>query len=165
MSANPPDTALQRLNYFNGQRLVANDLRTEQDYHIGMRHVLNRSLYSPGIVVGLEVQPAQSNPPNPQDKHRVIVKRGLAFDDQGRDLYVPFDVVVQVTGAPRSAPGVVVGNLLVVSYLETRQFPVQEACTIGAPCAPCSGSLAWGAPTRIVADVVFEFVDTWPSAD
>jgi hypothetical protein len=29
----------------------------------------------------------------------------------------------------------------------------------------CAGDLAWGAPTRIAADVVFEFLDSWPAAD
>ena len=47
MSANPPDEALARLNYFNGQRLAAADFRSEQSYHLGMRRVLNRSLYRP----------------------------------------------------------------------------------------------------------------------
>ena len=163
MSANPSDDALQRLNYFNGQRLAAADFRAEQGHHMGMRRVINRSLYSPGIVVGLEVIPATSNPPDPLDKHRVIVKHGLAFDNLGREIFLPVDVKVQVMGAPRSAPGVVFGNLLVVSYRETRQFPAQSQCTIGAPFQPCSGDLAWGAPTRIVADAIFEFVDSWPS--
>lgn len=164
MSANPPDDALQRLNYFNGQRLAAADFRTEQGHHLGMRRVINRSLYSPGIVVGLEVVPVPpANPPDPMDKHRVVVKHGLAFDNLGREIFLPVDVKVQVMGAPRSAPGVVFGNLLVVSYRETRQFPAASQCSIGAPFQPCSGDLAWGAPTRIVADAVFEFVDTWPS--
>lgn len=163
MSANQSDDALQRLNYFNGQRLAAADFRAEQGHHLGMRRVINRSLYSPGIVVGLEVIPAQSNPPDPLDKHRVIVKHGLAFDNLGREIFLPVDVAVQVMGAPRSAPGVVFGNLLVVSYRETRKFPAQGQCAIGAPFRPCSGDVAWGAPTRIVADAVFEFVDSWPS--
>jgi hypothetical protein len=165
MSANPSDDALQRLNYFNGQRLVAADFRAEQGHHMGMRRVINRSLYSPGIVVGLEVIPAKSNPPDPQDKHRVIVKRGLAFDNLGREIFLPVDVSVQVMGAPRSAPGVVFGNLLVVSYRETRQFPSHNQCMAGAPFQPCSGDLAWGGPTRIVADAMFEFLDSWPSDD
>jgi hypothetical protein len=165
MSANQSDEALQRLNYFNGQRLVAADFRAEQGHHMGMRRVINRSLYSPGIVVGLEVIPAVSNPPDPMDKHRVIVKHGLAFDNLGREIFLPVDVKVQVMGAPRSAPGVVLGNLLVVSYREMRQFPAQSQCNIGAPFYPCSGDLAWGAPTRIVADAVFELVDSWPSDD
>ena len=75
MSANPSDDALQRLNYFNGQRLAAADFRAEQGHHMGMRRVLNRSLYSPGIVVGLEVvpvpqevQPARSAGRAPRDR-------------------------------------------------------------------------------------------------
>jgi hypothetical protein len=59
----------------------------------------------------------------------------------------------------------VFGNLLVVSYRESRKFPAQSQCMVGAPFSPCSGDLAWGAPTRIVADAVFEFVDSWPSDD
>jgi hypothetical protein len=165
MSANHADDALQRLNYFNGQRLTAGDLRSEQGHHTGMRHVLNRSLYSPGIVVGLEVIPALSSPPDPADKHRVIVRHGLAFDHLGREIFLPVDVAVQVMGTPRSAPGVVFGNLLVVSYREMRKFPARNQCVIGAPYRPCSGDLAWGAPTRIVADAVFEFLDSWPNDD
>jgi hypothetical protein len=165
MSAPPTDPALQRLNYFNGQRLVANDFRTEQGYHTGMRRVLNRALYSPGIVSGLEVVPASSTSSDAADKHRVIVRHGLAFDNLGREIFIPVDVKVQVMGAPRSAPGVVFGNLLVVSYREMRRFPASESCTVGAAYAPCSGDLPWGAPTRIVADAVFEFLDSWPNDD
>lgn len=162
MSANPYDE-LQRVNYSNGQRLAAADFRAEQTYHLGMRRVLNRSLYSPGIVIGLEVEPAKSNPPDPADKHQVIVRHGLAFDNLGREIFIPVDVVVQVMGAPSKTSGIVFGNLLVVSYREMRKFPVQSNCMIGAPYKPCSGDLAWGAPTRIVADAVFEFLDSWPS--
>lgn len=165
MSADQTDAALQRLNYFNGQRLAASDFRAEQGHHLGMRRVLNRSLYSPGIVVGLEVVPAAPPSKDPQDKHRVIVRHGLAFDHLGREIFLPVDVSVQVMGAPRSAPGVVFGNLLVVSYRETRKFPSQSQCTVGAPFSPCGGDLAWGAPTRIVTDAVFEFVDSWPGDD
>jgi hypothetical protein len=163
MSVNETEDALQRVNYFNGQRLAAADFRAEQGYHTGMRRVLNRSLHSPGIVVGLEVEPAKSNPPDPLDKHRVIVRRGLAFDHIGREILLPTDVAVQVTGTPRAAPGMVVGNLLVISYRETRQFPSDGQCMLGAPYRPCSGDVAWGAPTRIVADAVFEFLDSWPN--
>ncbi|MDB5915760.1 MAG: putative rane protein [Ramlibacter sp.] len=167
MSAESTDDALQRLNYFNGQRLAAADFRTEQDHHLGMRRMLNRSLYSPGIVTGLEVLPAAKVhvPPAPEHKHRVIVRKGLAFDHLGREIFLPVDAEVQVMGAPRSAPGVVFGNLLVISYREARKFPAQNHCNIGAPWRPCSGDLAWGAPTRIVADAVFEFVDAWPADD
>ena len=159
MSANPTDEALARLNYFNGQRLAAADLRSEQGYHLAMRRVLNRSLYSAGIVTGLEVEP------DPSDVHRVIVREGLAFDHLGREIFLPADVSVLVNGAPSLAPGGVVGNLLVVSYREMRAFPVTTSCVVGAPYQACGGELAWGAPTRVIADAVFEVLDSWPAAD
>lgn len=168
MSATPPDDTLARLNYFNGQRLAAGDLRTEQQYHMGMRRVLNRSLYSPGIVVGLEVEPDKADPAKPSDmswKHRVVVRHGLAFDHLGREIFLPVDVKVQISGAPSTTPGVVFGNLLVIAYREQRSQPVSNRCMVGAPCQPCSGDLPWGAPTRIVADAMFEVLDSWPAED
>ncbi|AQH02647.1 hypothetical protein A9R05_27340 [Burkholderia sp. KK1] len=159
MSANLPDDALQRLNYFNGQRLAASDFRSEQGYHVGVRRLLNRSLYSAGIVKGLEVLK------HPADKHKVIVQSGLAFDHLGREIALLADAEAQVMGAPSTTKGVVFGNLLAVSYRETRTQPVQDGCAVAAPCEPCSGDLAWGAPTRIAAGVVFEFLDSWPAAD
>jgi hypothetical protein len=165
MNANQFDDVSLRVNYFNGQRLAAGDFRAEQGYHLGMRRVLNRSLYSSGIVVGMEVEPAKSNPVDPADKHRVVVRRGLSFDHLGREIFLPTDVVVQVMGAPSATPGVVFGNLLTISYRESRKFPAQDKCVIGLPYKPCSGDLAWGAPTRIAADAVFEFLDSWPAAD
>ena len=158
MNVNPPDEALARLNYFNGQRLAASDFRAEQSHHLAMRRALNRSLYSAGIVTGLEVEPDKS------DVHRVIVRDGLAFDHLGREIFVPVDVSVHVAGLPSEKPGVVFGNLLAVSYRETSRFRAQNRCVVGAPYKACGGDLAWGAPTRIVADAVFEVLDAWPAA-
>lgn len=159
MSANTPDESLERLNYFNGQRLAASDFRSEQRYHMGVRRLLNRSLYSAGIVKGLEVLK------HPSDKHKVVVRSGLAFDHLGREIALLADAEVQVLGAPSTTKGVVFGNLLAVSYREQRTQPVSDGCAVAAPFKPCSGDLAWGAPTRIAADVVFEFLDSWPAAD
>jgi len=165
MSVKQIDPALERLNYFNGQRLVANDLRAEQGHHVGMRRVLNRSLYSAGIVVGLEVEPAAVDPTDPTWKHKVLIRRGLAFDSLGREIFVPMDMTVLVMGAPSTTPGVVFGNLLTVCYRENRKQPVSDRCAVGSPGKPCSGDLPWGAPSRIVADAVFESLDAWPADD
>jgi len=161
MSASKPPDGLERVNYFNGERLAAADFRAEQAYQLAVRRLLNRSLYTPGIVVGLEVEPIKSS--DAADKHRVLVRRGLAFDNLGREIFLPADVKVQVSGAPSTTPGMVFGNLLVVSYRETRKFPVKDGCVAGASSAPCSGQLSWGAPSRTVAEATFEFVDLWPS--
>jgi hypothetical protein len=168
MNAPLLDDPRSRLNYFNGQRLAASDLRTEQGHHLGMRRVLNRSLYSPGVVTGLQVEPDRADPTNPADKswrHRVVVRRGLAFDHLGREIFLPQDMSVQVMGAPSTTPGEVFGNLLTIAYREQRQHPSSERCSVGAACRPCGSSLAWGAPTRIMADAVFEFLDAWPTDD
>jgi hypothetical protein len=157
MSVNPADDPRERLNYYNGQRLVAADFRTEQGHHDGMRRVLNSSLYSAGIVTGLEVEV------DPNDKHRVKVRRGLAFDYLGREIFVPEDVSVPAMGAPSTTKGLVFGNLLVVSYREQRKAVASDACTAGTATPSCGGDLAWRAPSRIVADAVFEVLDSWPA--
>ena len=41
-----PETVLDRLNYFNGQRLEATDFRAEQAYHMAVRRALNRAPFS-----------------------------------------------------------------------------------------------------------------------
>src|SRR3954452_21948060 len=88
------DPALERLNYRNGQRIVAADLRAEQGYHIGVRRWLNRTLFNPGIAKGLEGTPSTT------DKHAVVVSAGLAIDVMGRELIVPAALEVPVSGIP-----------------------------------------------------------------
>ena len=72
---------IERINYFNGQRLQAGDFRLEQEYHMRVRRWLNRALYTPGIAMGLEVYPVPNAP-------RVRVSPGLAIDASSRRLYV-----------------------------------------------------------------------------
>lgn len=145
----------ERVNYFNGERLEARDFRAEQNYLIRVRRLLNRSLYSPGIVKGLEVTK------HPNDKHKVLVAPGLAFDVAGREIVLLDAATVQVVGVPSTTAGVVFGNFLVVSYYEQRGLPAADACRPAA--ADCGCELAWSGPTRIRSDVKLEFVDTWPS--
>jgi hypothetical protein len=161
MSTDLIDDPRERLNYFNGQRLAAADFRAEQGHHDGMRRVLNHSLYSAGIVTGLEVEIDSDD----KGKHRVKVRRGLAFDHLGREIYLPEDVSVLAMGAPSTTPGLVFGNLLAISYREQRQGTVSDGCAVAGEAAPCTGELAWGAPTRIAADALFEVLDSWPSAE
>lgn len=158
MNANPADPR-ERLNYFNGQRLTASDFRTEQGHHDGMRRILNSSLYSAGVVTGLQVSI------DPANNHHVIVSHGLAFDYLGREIFLPEDVSVLAMGAPSTTKGLVFGNLLVVSYREQRKNTVAGGCAVTAHSAPCTGDLTWGAPTRIAADVMFEVLDSWPAAE
>ena len=142
------DSALERLNYCNGQRIEAGDLRAEQGYHIGVRRWLNRSLYTAGIAKGLEVS---KNPGNP---HTVIVSPGLALDIGGREIIVPSPVEVWATGVPSTTPGVVFGNVLVIEYAEERAGPGGVDCSPGIT-----------APTRLRATPRLSIQDAWPTLD
>lgn len=152
-----PEEPLERVNYFNGQRLEAVDFRTDQDYQLRVRRWLNRSLYSPGVVKGLEVGK------HPSDSHKVLVLPGLAFDIWGREIILVDTREVPVKGVPSTTEGVVFGNYLVISYAEERTLPVSDGCAVASDPKPCRGDLAWGAPTRIRAEPRLEFVDSWPA--
>src|SRR3954462_15690854 len=67
---------VERLNYYNGQRLEASDLKLEQEYHIRVRRWLNKSLYSAGIARGLEVRDQKKVDPNDPSAPVVVVGPG-----------------------------------------------------------------------------------------
>ena len=141
------DPAVERLNYRNGQRIVAEDLRAEQSYHIGVRHWLNRTLFNPGIAKGLEVTPSPTNP------HAVLVAPGLAIDVQGRELIVPSQVELLVSGVPSTSAGVVYGNYLVIEFREERGAPT------GVECSPDT------APSRIRSAPTLSVQSAWPTQE
>lgn len=179
---NPFEEPLERLNYFNSQRLEAVDFRLEQLYHIRVRRWLNKSLYSAGIAAGLEVQK------DPDDLHSVIISPGLALDIDGREIIVLEEQRLKVCGTPKRPDGVQLGNYLVISYSEEKVAPVQDGCRVtvksgagvSAPCScrgtgstakvncGCGGGassrdLSWGAPSRIRSEPLLMFQDAWPS--
>src|SRR6266542_3033594 len=76
---------VQRLNFFDG-------LRLEQRYHIELRRLLNRGLFGPGAVNGLEVAAA--------DAHTVAVSAGLALDPLGREVVLASEQRLAVPNRP-----------------------------------------------------------------
>ena len=147
------DDPIERLNYFNGLRLAAEDLVVEQSYHIEVRRRLTAALFSPGIATGLEVTAA------PGDAHSVVVSPGVAIDSQGREIILVAPQTVRATGTPSTQPGVVFGNYLIIAYGEDRASPTDRACAGAA----AGVNLATGAPSRIVLDPQLSFQDAWPS--
>jgi len=148
---------IDRVNYFNGQRLDAVDFRADQEYQMRVRRKLFASLYTFGIVKGLEVTK------HPTDPHKVRVASGVALDFLGREIILLETTEVQVSGLPSSTPGVIFGNFLTVSYAEQRLLPDTESCVAGPAANGCSGNFTWGAPTRIRAIPKLEVLDAWPS--
>lgn len=147
---------IERVNYFNGERLDARDYRAAADYQIRVRRLINRWLFSPGIARGLEVTR------DPTDTHRVRVAPGLAFDVMGREIIVLEQTSVPVYGVPSTSPGFVLGNFLVASYVEERGEPAGDSCQVSP--SSCGCTIAWNGPTRIREGVKFEIVDAWPTA-
>ena len=157
---------LDRLNYFNGQRLEARDLKLEQQYHIRVRRWLNKSLYTTGIARGLEVV---AQDPGKSDK--VIVSPGLALDSEGREIILLDQVSVAAVGTPSTQPGVVKGNYLTIQYNEQTTEEQQDGCNVqarkkkGSGCGNGGGGskLAWGGPALVRAQPVLGFTDYLPS--
>lgn len=147
---------LERLNYYNGQRLEAADFRLEQEYHVRVRRWLNRSLYTSGIAAGLEVTVKEG------DAHRVVVSPGMALDSAGREIILLTAEELQVVGAPSPDEGVVFGNYLVIQYAEEKVAPLSDGCA--TPVKDKKGQkLSWGGPSRIRSEPLIHFQDAWPT--
>jgi hypothetical protein len=154
---------LDRLNYFNGQRLEASNLKLEQQYHIRVRRWLNKSLYTTGIARGLEVAQDHAN------KMNVIVSPGLALDSEGREIILLDQISIGVVGSPSTTPGVVDGNYLTIQYNEQVTEEEQGGCVVhaakknGCGCGNGKSSLAWGGPALVRAQPILGWSDVLPS--
>ena len=154
------DPAIERLNYFNGQRLETADFKLEQDYHINVRRWLNRSLLTPGIAAGLEVSV------KPGDPHTVVVDPGLALDALGREIILVDQVEFAVTGLPSISGVPVIGNYLVIEYTEEAVATVRDGCAVRlAVTCRATEDLAWGDPSRILAQPKLSWQNQWPKLD
>ena len=90
--------ALERVNYYTGQRLDADDFRTEQHYQGQLRRLLNQGLFTPGVVEGLEVSRIlNGTTPAPRT---VRVSPGTALDAIGRLIVLDNPVDVPVPNQP-----------------------------------------------------------------
>ena len=141
---------LVRLNYFNGQRLLAQDFQVEQKYHIEVGRRLNRGLYSPGVVSGLEVDRIKT--PSGLDPGNVRVTAGIALDAAGREMVLLSDIpaLAVPTQLPSSpAPG----YFLVMRYQETLVSGGTSGGGQGSGIAP---------PSRIIESPVLSWTETWP---
>jgi hypothetical protein len=124
---------LERLNYYNGQRLEASDLKLEQEYHIRVRRWLNKSLYSAGIARGLEVHAEIAIDPSKKPAPVVVVSPGLALDAEGHEIILWEEERVVVVGDARHHAGSaseaeVDGLYLTIRYDEELTSLQQSGC-------------------------------------
>ena len=73
----------QRVNYFSGMQLGADDFTTEQDYFLRKIHRRNRALHGAGVVTGLSVKLERTG-----SNARVVIAPGLAFNPRGEEIEV-----------------------------------------------------------------------------
>ena len=73
------EKGLKRINFFKGFFTDAKDWQDAQHYHMEKRKLHNRSLYTPGIVYGLEVAANREG-------NALTISRGYAIDGDGQDI-------------------------------------------------------------------------------
>ncbi len=78
---------LERVNYFNGQILTADDFKAEQDYQRQKHRRHNLRFHGSGVVVGLGVSVAKKG-----DASMVVVSPGFAIDPAGNEVQLCTEV-------------------------------------------------------------------------
>jgi hypothetical protein len=101
---------MERVHFFSGQLLTADDLNIEQQYFREKLKRHNRHLHGSGVVFGLEVS---------IEDHKVRISPGFALDCTGEEINVPEAVRIDPPQGQRFA-------FLMIAYkeLETGFIPV-----------------------------------------
>jgi len=92
--------APERLQFFDGQRLLAADLQGIDDFHRDMRRLHLQTLHEPGIAAGFAMLGDEGD-------RTVRVGPGYAIDDLGREIVLVrehHEPVPPVAGGPDGAP-------------------------------------------------------------
>jgi hypothetical protein len=119
MSAIVDQQFVERLHFFDGQRLYADDLQAIEIFQREMRQLHNRSLHQPGIGSGL----AASGRPGDRE---VTIGPGYALDFQGREIvhtYTRHEPIPPVQGDDDGNPA---AYYLVVSYPSDAELEESE---------------------------------------
>ncbi|HSV86554.1 MAG TPA: hypothetical protein VLH85_08255 [Levilinea sp.] len=104
MQPNKNPNPLERVRYFNGQLLTAEDLEAEQRYFREKLKRHNRHLHGSGIVYGLEVGIVD---------RKVHVSPGFALDCTGEEIAVPEALSIDPPEGQRTA-------FLMIAYKERK---------------------------------------------
>lgn len=125
----------KRLRYFNNQFLQEGDFIDEQKYSINRQRLHNRSLHTPGVAEGLDVQAEIG-------ATQVQIEEGAALDEQGRQIVLlnrqSGVEVKDRAGKPFKQQRV----LLVISYPDQEQ--ASDVATVGG-----QGATRWWEQPKI----------------
>jgi hypothetical protein len=138
------ETALERVNYFQGQLLSVGDLQVEQEYFLARLRRHNRYMLGWGVVSGLTVSAESST--------EVVVEPGLAIDCVGNEIHVCTQVRLPVARVADT-------QFVVVRYSETKTSPIPLA---SVDTTPAIGELAY---SRIREGFLIEVTGTDPTSN
>ena len=119
--------AIERLRFFNGQRLAAADMQGIEAFQREMRWLHNRSLHQPGIGNGYAITGKKGD-------REVTIRPGYALDVQGREIVLIRDHVEPIPPVGGDDAGGPAYFDLVVSY--PAEQDLEEAETRAGLCAP-----------------------------
>jgi len=102
---------IERQQFFNGQRLFADDLQSLEAFNREMRWLHNKSLHQPGIGNGFAVSGKKGD-------REVTIGPGYAIDREGHEIVLIRDQVEAVPPTAGESDGTPTFYDLTVSYLD-----------------------------------------------
>jgi hypothetical protein len=118
---------LERIRFFNGERLFADDLQAIESFNREMRWLHNQSLHQPGVGSGFTVVG------DPGDR-QVTISAGYAIDAEGREIILTETTTLAVPPVADDDAGGSVFYALTVSYPSEADLKPTE--TREGICAP-----------------------------
>jgi hypothetical protein len=118
---------LERLQFFNGQRLMASDLQSLDDFNRNMRWLHNQSLHQPGVGSGYAIAGSKGD-------REVSIQPGYAIDSEGREIVLTETHIEPVPPVANDGAGNSVFFDLAVSF--PSDTDLEEAETRDGICVP-----------------------------
>ena len=110
---------IERIQFFNGQRLFATDLQDLEAFNREMRWLHNKSLHQAGIGIGLAVSGKRGD-------REVTIGPGYAIDSEGREIVLTRTHIEQVPPVAAEEDGGPVLFDLTISYPPDDQLEETE---------------------------------------
>jgi hypothetical protein len=136
---------IERIQFFNGQRLFASDLQDLEAFNRLMRWLHNQTLHQAGVASGYAVTGNKGD-------SQITVQPGYAIDSQGREIVLTKSTVIQVPPVANDGQGNAVYYDLVVSY--PADSALTETETRDGVCVSRSAVRLREAPTFCWAELV-----------
>lgn len=119
MSLGTSAKPVERIQFFNGQRLFATDLQDLEEFNRLMRWLHNQSLHQAGVASGYAVTGNKGD-------SQITVQPGYAIDLQGREIVLAKTTVIQVPPVANDGQGNPAYYDLVVSYPDDSELKETE---------------------------------------